>query len=683
MRFWIEISSATGTRTGRVDNALYWRHTARLDRAGTFEFAIPAADAKSTLIVNQQRVFCYGLVNGVITEIGAGIVERIVTKQSGSSPAVTVVSGDDILRELAIHRVIAGGGVALEYSNLATVPDALVDLAVTPTFPANWTLGGATTTASNVYARFWNESILHGLGRVAAVTGEHFRYDSGRTLTWLGPSSTFTAAGILATTNADPEAMQGEAGVCLITEIAEELDSYDLVTRLHLYGSGSGEARLSLLAAETWPVGFVDGTTGTRVMTYSSNIATATIGGDTWKCDRSASYLENTTARTTYGYLVRMATLNDVAPLSNTTADLADAADFLLQAGYNALRTRTAAQRSYRLALAGLSAILQVGETLAVQARAITENDSGTKRTYINIERSDLIVLETDTQIDERGVQTVGVLVATSDRWPETDDGALLDGMNESQVSRVLPQLGVSVDTTRFQEAIDDDYSASFYFWLSDYVTLVNQVIMRFRVDPLRSTVKSVSGGASSASTTGSGGGTVETSDGADPLHFHGIIVTNGTGAYAVSIDNSAGSGALKAPSGSTATVATQSQTGGTMTHDHDVTIPDHDHGMDHTHTSTGVYGIFEESGANTYAYSDLEFEVNGSAATNSPAAVSGASGWYYIDLTVDLVDSVNRPNQAANVVTVAVKAASMADKSVQVTAEIERRVTIQSIATV
>ena len=680
MRFWIEISSATGTRTGRVDNALYWRHTARLDRAGTFEFAIPAADSKATLIVNQQRVFCYGLVNGVITEIGAGIVERIVTQQSGNAPAVTVVSGDDVLRELAIHRVIAGGGVALEYSNLATVPDALVDLAVTPTFPANWTLGGAATTASNVYARFWNESILHGLGRVAQVTGEHFRYDSGRTLTWLGPSSTFTAAGILATTNADPEAIEGEAGVCLITQIEEELDSYDLVTRLHLYGSGSGEARLSLLAAETWPVGFVDGTTGTRVMTYAADIATATIGGDTWKCDRSASYLENQTARTAYGYLVRMATLNDVAPLSNTTADLADAADFLLQAGYNALRTRTAAQRSYRLALAGLSAILQVGETIAVQARAVTEDDSGTKRTYINIERSDLIVLETDTQIDERGVQTVGVLVATSDRWPETDDGALMDGMNESHVSRVLPQLGVSVDTTRFQEPIDDDFSASLYFWLSDYVTLVNQVIIRFRVDPLRSTVKNISGGASSLSTSDAEGSHTHTT----PAHYHNTTVVDGSAFTLVANANLYTSGGIyylgHEAGGSSHDVTTKlTGEGGTTS----AAGASHSHGMSHTHTSTGVYGVFEESGANTYAYSDLEFEVNGSAATNSPAAVSGASGWYYIDLTVDLVDSVNRPLSAANVVTVAVKAASMADKSVQVTAEIERRVTIQSIATV
>jgi hypothetical protein len=104
---------------------------------------------------------------------------------------------------------------------------------------------------------------------------------------------------------------------------------------------------------------------------------------------------------------------------------------------------------------------------------------------------------------------------------------------------------------------------------------------------------------------------------------------------------------------------------------------------MDLSSAITTTYGVFEESGANTYAYSDLEFLVNGSAASDTPSAISGASGWYEVDLTADVVDSVGRPNQAANYVTVQIKTASKASKTVQVTAEIERRTIIQSIATV
>jgi hypothetical protein len=682
MRFWIEISSATGTRTGRIDNALYWRHTARLDRAGTFEFAIPAADAKSTLIVNQQRVFCYGLVNGVITEIGAGIVERIVTQQNGTNPAVTVVSGDDVLRELAIHEIMGSPSSPIYPGALQTdtIPDYLIGNATTPDFPANWTLGGATSTQSDIYVRFGGESIFYLLTRVAQVTGEHFRYGGSRTLTWLGPASTFAASGVLATTNADPAALDGVTTTCLITQIEEELDSHAQCNFLVVTGAGTGEVPLTLAAAENWPPGLVDDTTGTQVITWTANVGYATDGdGEEWWCERvGATYLTNRTRWAADGRLVRFAQFKDIAPLSNTNADLAAAADYLLQAAYHELRTRTTAQRAYRLAITGLETALQVGTTLAVQARSVTEDDSGTKRTYINVERDDLLILETETQIDERGIRTLGMTVATTDRWPDSSEQAVIERLNEGHASLILPQMSVSVDTTRFRESIDDSYSADFDFLLSDYVTIVNQVIFRFRVDPLRSTVKSVSGGASSSSTSDAEGAHTHTT----PSHYHNTTIVDGSAFTLVANANLYTSGGIyylghEAGSSSHPVTTVTTGEGGTTS----AAGASHSHGMTHTHTSTGVYGVYEESGANTYAYSDLEFEVNGSAATNSPAAISG--GWYGMDITVDLVDAVNRPLQEANYVTVQVKAASHATKTVQVTAEIERRCTIQSIATV
>ena len=608
MRFWVEVTNASGTLQGRVDNCLYWRGVARLDRAGSFEFAIPAADVKASLLTNQYRAYCYGLVDGVVTELGAGIIDRIVTRQQGivtrqqgQDAPVVVVSGDDLMRELAVHRVISGGGDYVEYTNSTTAPSSLIGFAITPTFPANWTLGGAGSTVGAIYARFGNQSILYGLGVVAQATGEHFRYTSSRTVTWLGASSSFAASGILATTSADPDSVAGEPSTCLIADIEQVLDSYDQITRLFLYGAGEAEARLDLTAVETWPYGFVDGTTGTRVMTWASDIATATIGGDTWKCDRSASYLENQTARVASGYLMREAQFAEIAPLSNTDADLADAADFLLQAGYNEMRTRTSAQRSYKLSLAGLDAILQVGTTLGVLARSVTEDDDG-ERTYINIERSDLIVLETETEIDERGAHTVGVMVSTSDRWPATNESAVIDNLNESHAARVLPQMNASVDTSRYSEPIDDDYSADLWFWLSNYVTTVNQVVLRFRVDPLRSTVKTVAG--SSTTTAGEASHTHTT-----PAHYHNTVVVDGSAFSLVGNANLYTSGGIyyighDAGSSSHDVTTKLTGEGGTTSAA----------GASHTHSLTPLlstsYGVFEESGANTYAYSDVEFLV-------------------------------------------------------------------------
>lgn len=679
MRFWLEISSATGTRTGRVDNALYWRHTARLDRAGSFEFAIPAADATATLITNQQRVFCYGLVNGVVTELGAGIIERITTQQRGTNPPVTVVSGDDILRELAIHRTVTGNATAYtDIPGSTVIPDFLIDLATASFFPAAWTLGGEIATDSSVNARFGNESLLGALIGVSKVTGEHFRYGGSRTLTWLGPVGNFAASGVLATSNADPAGLDGVTSTCLITSIEEVLDSYDLATVAIVAGAGGGEVQFSLLPVTEWPVGFEDVTSGTVTMTWTGDAANGIDpDGDTWICRRNSSTLENFTQSTASGYLIRSLVYKNIGPLSNTDADLTTAANFLLQAAYQEMRTRTAPQRTCKLAIAGLETALSVGTTLAVQARAVTEDDSGTKRTYINVERDDLIILETETQIDTAGIRTVGLTVSTADRWPDNNEQAVIDRLTESHTALILPQMSAIQDTVRYEEPIDDDYNAKLRFRLSNYVTVVNQVVLFFWVNPLRSTVKNISGGASSASTSDAEGSHTHTT----PDHAHSTVIVDGSAFTLVANANLYTSGGIyyigHEAGGSSYPVFTKlTGEGGTTS----AAGASHSHGMAHTHTSTGVYGVFEESGANTYAYSDLEILVNGSAASGTVTALDDG---YMLDLTADLVDSANRPNQSSNIVTVQVKAASMAGKSIRVTAEIERRVTIQSIATV
>lgn len=657
MQFWLEVTSAAGVRTGRIDNVLYWRWTPRLDKAGEIEFAIPAADPKRDLLTNKVRVTCYAIAAGAVTEMGAGIVEQTSVQWSPSGGPVLTVRGGDLLRELAIHRTIYGvNSTLVEYSNTLLAPDLLIDLAISPTFPASWTLGGESSTDTAVYLRIWHDSILNGLIQVASVTGEHFRLGSGRTLTWLGPVANFADSGILATTHGDPVAIEANPNACLITNITEIRDSWDQWTIVHIYGAGEGESRLDLRSVENWPEGLTDFFGGTSTMTFSSDLA-ATTGG-VWNCHRVESYLKNITAATAYGNLSRAVIFKNIAPLSNTDADLADAADQLLRAGYHYARTRATPQRFYRLTVTALETIIDVGETIRVMARGVYEDESG-RRMWLDVDES-LIVLEVENEISASGVRTLGLIVSTVDRWPDTDQSAVMEPLAQVSAALSLPQLSANLDTVTFEQPVDDDYSANVHFWLGPSVTTVNQVVLRFRVDPLRSTVKTVAG---SSTTTAGGSAHTHTM----PVYGVADPTSNPLARIVyVEADNDRFVAATGAGSDNAATNASES------THTHSVT-PNVD----------TTYGIFEESGGNTYTYSDLEFEVNGSAASGTPAAISGASGWYELDLTADLVDEKSRPNQAANYVTIAIKAASQAGKTVRVTGEIERRTNIQSIASV
>lgn len=112
--------------------------------------------------------------------------------------------------------------------------------------------------------------------------------------------------------------------------------------------------------------------------------------------------------------------------------------------------------------------------------------------------------------------------------------------------------------------------------------------------------------------------------------------------------------------------------------HTHDVTVPAHTH--DVTASVSTTYGIYEDPGT-AYGPTDLEFSINSGAWRSDYATITGASGWYALDITDEIAGVALRPLRVVNSVAVRVKSASAANQLVQITAQIERRCVIQSIA--
>lgn len=109
MRFWIDVTDSDGVRYGQgpITTATRWTNTARMDRAGTFSFEMPAGDPKTAMVQAKREAHCYTLVDGAVTEVGAGIIDRIeVLDQPGGRGPMLRVSGDDLLRELAYRTVL-------------------------------------------------------------------------------------------------------------------------------------------------------------------------------------------------------------------------------------------------------------------------------------------------------------------------------------------------------------------------------------------------------------------------------------------------------------------------------------------------------------------------------------------------------------------------------------------------
>ena len=715
--FWVDIEDASGNRLGPgpITSGVRWRYTQRLSRAGEWELEVPAGEELLSYAGLKKYFHCYVLRKGAQAWVGGGAIEELRTALRGNSAPVLVFSGADIFRELSADTV------TFELTSDAAPPGDLGDLVINTILDdigGSWTYSIDGTTP-DMTARFVDESILGALIAATNKSGQFFRLQpyltSGRQFVI---ATTPTDSGVVATNTADPLAIERNVNACLIVEIEKLQSSWDLSNRLIVYGAGDGEARLTMAAATVWPNGY--GLASTYTLDDLVGVE------HTFAFNRAENTITDTASTAIYGTLTRPVKFKDIAPVTNTDADVEAAANALVLAAMNELLTSSLPQEHYSLRVAGLRVDVLPGQTIRVQARYMRDG-----ATPIDIDK-DLIVLETQTEIDAGGARIVGLTVATTREFIKGDAEVLLQEVRQATAMEAHPQMGPSENTISYREDIDDDYGGEFPFWLSSGTTLINSITVRFKLDRLRSTIKSVAGtststssGGGSAPTTSSGGGSTPTTSsggGSTPTTTSGGGATPTTTSYApvvnhahaLEVTDSSPIGAAlyyDTSAGLNANLGTGNDVGGTTNlvtlplthdhdvtipahdhdvtipaHDHDVTVPDHDHSVtisDHTHDVTAAisaeYGIYEDPAA-PYGVADLAWEINGDAISDTPTSIGG--GWYEFDLTEDVSQAVTyRPITSDN--TLAVAVGTPADKRVRVTVQIEIRTVIQSIAVV
>lgn len=780
---WIDVHDSSNNKLGPgpLTEAIRWRNVRRLSRAGEFTVEFPATYLRlheiqadgNALLSSDRYLYCYGILYDEIRLIGAGWVKSIELRQAAGSPPTIAVSGPDLLGELRKVTVFDTDR-PYQYSieDSASAPEDLVTtFAVTPNLPDDWDIDGGGATDTNVTAKFVHSSLLSALIDVGTKIGEFFRLgedNNGREIEWLGPPADFAGSGIRAELHAEPLAAEANPDICLITNISEIADSWDLYSKVFVFGAGQGHDRLDLASATHWPDGerfrldvslisangttvtvttvqehglqvgdevelvdtnydgtftvdsivnttrftYLDTTTAIHADGYVYKSLTHTLDGDDYVFNRLQTSLENTDARTAYGYNHTAIQFKEISPISNSDADVSAAANALLAAAYHWLRERSAPAKFYRLSVAKLDALLLPGQLIRTVARGFIDGSA-----YIDID-TDLTILESSTEIGGGGVRTTDLVVSTVDRWPSSDGEQAAQEFHQATIFQSQAQLGPSTDTVSYASPIDDDVTVNLHFWLGEEVVGINEVKLRIRADALRSTVKSISGTSSTTSagggtttTTAGGGGTSTTTaagGGATPTTTSYAPVTNH--AHALEVTDSSPTGAAlyyDTVVGLNANLGTGNDTGGStnlanlpLTHDHDVTLSDHDHSLtlsdhthgltlsDHTHSVTpsisSAYGVYE-SGTTPYSFGSSEYEIriNSNTWRDDYSAISGASGWYEIDLTSEVAGLALRPKQAANLIEIRVKSAAQTGGHAQLTAQLLMRTVVQSVAVV
>jgi len=547
---------------------------------------------------------------------------------------------------------------------------------------------GTPVTAVDVYAKFRHESVLAALIAVAQAAGEHFRLGTGRTLEWV--NGTWEPSDIHAVYGApNPVSVEERTEIAQIASIEKITDSQDIVNRVFLYGAGEGDSRLDLSAADEFPDGnsLHDGLEGTaaggpyrKTGIFSGECIVNKSIQSSAAYDNCQNFLMDLDSVLAYNINEMALTFKNLSPLSNTNADMTSAANQLLRSGFQWMKTRTNPQDFYQLSLRGVQGAVKVGETFRVTARRYMDGQE-----VIDIDET-LNVLEATTEVAIDGLRTVGLMVSTTDRYPSNDTSVLVESLAEAVVSQAHQQISPNSWTENHVSSMDDAHPAQLDFWLGEDIVELKQVMLRFRVDQLRSTIR---GGLSGhqhdfPAITG---------------HTHELkiypIEAGNVGSEDLIVYRASTNGVFpigySASSGTVYTAATEE--GGAIEEEE----------LEAASGDAVEYGVFKEGVDLTLGQtltdlnSDLGLRLNSTESNvdrMSFVLASNSDGWYELDITALLVDEeldtapgTNRPKQEANYIQIYDKldrtefgTPGPPKKSAQITFKLQVRCSIQSV---
>lgn len=498
-RVWADIYNPAGVRlgVGPLYQILSAEYGESLDGVGTFALEIPAVDRMAEYVVSGNELRLYRDGEGLVFR---GLIDSRETLIDATGKLTLSITGDSVARQLVWANTLLGR----EFSN--TPMSSAVTALLSGT---GWNANSVQTDTRNVTAQYDGASIWQALAHSAEIFGWHVRE---RNLTRQIDIGKLGAASGLVIQNV--EHVTEDMGVLPITRLQLGESQDELWNRVVPVGGGDGINALTLRYA-------------TRATPYTKRNA---IGPD----GQRYYYIEDSASVAEHGLRVKVLSVKDVVPISNSVAEIQNGANTLYDIAAAWLGWHSALQESYQADIVGLKHIVdgqprfRVGDTVRLIYRGAVDDESG-RRLWRSVDRN-VYIMGYTRRFNADGSDGWSFNVSTVDRETPSDADAVAKALEDLWAIKTAKRPYTFREIHGpFVESIAANDDARFLVDFDSNITYLHSAMLRVRKRRVKSNVSgAASGGGQTSSsgggqTTTSGGGQTSSSDGA---HSHSISST-------------------------------------------------------------------------------------------------------------------------------------------------------------
>lgn len=464
---WVDVYNAAGDRLGDgpVWDIKSVEVNRQLDGTGTFVIEASVSARSLELLTNEKRVKIYNEDAGGIRLLGQGIIETQAIVES--PPGVSLrVTGPDILDELVRKNTLRSR--LFSQSTIQTVADALIALV------PGWSVDVDASIADNVVdARYDGASVLKAFRDLVGRYGHHFRLSSDSKVVSISQFGEDSGLRIIKTQVITP-AMIRDPNLLFVQRLPQTTETSDLANWIIPLGAGEGIGQLTL--------------------EHSTRTTPFTIQSMAGPDGTLQYYLSDATSVAAYGQIEKILAFKQIAALSNSSTDIANAANALYDAAAEWLTRNKDPIVRYGLMVKNAKENVLPGDKIHINYKGRIITPDGAEVDYLSV-RGDFWVMQAVETVNLDG-QTVDLEIANVDQRNETVAEKVASSIESIELRDLKPEISASVRSYVYDREMDSTLSAVIPVEFTDATLQLQRVRFRLKTTPLRTNVTTSAGSA-------------------------------------------------------------------------------------------------------------------------------------------------------------------------------------------